>query len=244
MRDFGGQCIGPGRRVRQRILFRSGSFSALMPDHHALLDSLGIRAVIDLRSIDERANHPSEWVPATAALVHSQISDTNVMLREILSAGITDAQACHASFSKFYTQIPELYAVEFSKMLTLLAQGDVPLIVNCSAGKDRTGVAVALVLTIAGVDRSDISADYMMTRERLHDNPAFMQMLSRRISNGYAALPESAQKVLMGVHLDHLNAAFAQIDLDYGSLSQYLESRLSISQKMQNRIREVLIEDY
>jgi protein-tyrosine phosphatase len=243
LRDFGGQHLGNGRRVRHGNLYRSGSLSALSPADQVMLDQLGIEAVVDLRSIEERLNHPSEWVPATGKVVQSQIPDTKAMLREIFSGDIHDAEVCHRQFSHFYEQIPELYAAEFSEMLAFLADGNMPLLINCSAGKDRTGVAVALVLTVLGVAPSDIFADYMMTNDRLRDNPAFTQMLSGRIMSSYTALPDAARQVLMSVHLDHLNAAFSRIALDYGSVSGYIETRLSISPRMQQQIRQNLTAD-
>jgi protein-tyrosine phosphatase len=242
LRDFGGQKAHGNSRVRRGLLFRSGSLSALAPEDHARLDQLGLRAIVDLRSVMECENHPSEWTAVAAAQVHSPISDTKAMLREIFSGDIDDPQVCHSHFSHFYAQIPELYADDFSKMFALLAQGDVPLLVNCSAGKDRTGVAAALVLHVLGVAKSDIFADYLLTNERLKNNPAFMQMLSGRIMKNYASLPPAAQNVLMSAHEDHLNAAFAQIESTYGGVSQYLETRLSISQDQQGQIRAALTE--
>jgi protein-tyrosine phosphatase len=242
LRDFGGQRVDSNHRVRQNKLFRTGSLSALIPDDHILLDDLGIMAVIDLRSVEERANHPSEWVPANAVYVASPINDTKSMLRELFSGDIDDPETCRDHFSAFYAQIPELYAEEFSNMFALLAQGQVPLLVNCSAGKDRTGVAAALILSLLGVGKDAIFEDYLTTQDRLQNNAAFMQMLSGRIIKSYAALPKAAQNILMGVHTDHLIAAFAKIDADYGGVPAYLTQRLSVSPDQQEQIREILVE--
>jgi protein-tyrosine phosphatase len=241
-RDFGGQILGDSRRVRARLLYRSGSLSALIPDDFSILDELGIKTVVDLRSVQERNNHPSEWNPTEFEHVASPIPDTHDMLREVFSGDIDDPQNCHHHFSAFYAKIPELYAEEFSKMFALLADGAVPLLVNCSAGKDRTGVAAALILNLLGVSKGEIVADYLATQDRLQNNPAFMHMLSGRIIKSYAALPKAAQNVLMGVHADHLNAAFSQIETDYGSAAGYFETRLSLSRCQQDQIRANLIE--
>jgi protein-tyrosine phosphatase len=241
-RDFGGQPVGDARRVREGLLFRCGSLTALGAGDHALLDSLGIAAVVDLRSVVERANHPSEWVPIDAATVCSPISDTKVMLHSIFSGELSDPLICHDHFSGFYARIPELYANEFSDMFALLADGTAPLLVNCSAGKDRTGVAAALILSVVGVNKEAIFADYLETQQRLDNVPGFIQMLSGKILKNYAALPEAARTVLIGVHRDHLAAAFAQIDGDYGSVADYLAVRLSVSHNQQDQIRAHLTE--
>jgi protein-tyrosine phosphatase len=241
-RDFGGQLLGEGRQVRHNILFRSGSLSALIDDDFTILGGLGIKAIVDLRSVQERHNHPREWTPAHIVQVDSPIMDTRGMLHELFLGDIDDPQICHTHFSGFYAQIPELYAEEFSKMFAFLAKNEVPLLVNCSAGKDRTGVAAALILCMLGVSKSDILADYLATEDRLQNNPAFMQMLSGRIIKSYAALPLAAQNVLMGVHADHLNAAFAHIENEYGSVANYFEARLSISPEQQDQIRANLTE--
>jgi protein-tyrosine phosphatase len=242
LRDFGGQSLGGGRRVRSGKLFRSGGLSALMETDIEMLDRLGIRAVVDLRSVQERINHPSEWKSGAAEQVNSKITDTKAMLSEIFSGDINDPKVCHDRFSTFYARIPELYADEFAQMFALIARGEVPVLVNCSAGKDRTGVAAALILTILGVSKEEIFADYMATEERLRNNPAFMQMLSGKIIKSYAALPPAAQNILMGVHPDHLAAVFAYIENEYRSVAHYLEARLSISQDQQDQIRENLTE--
>jgi protein-tyrosine phosphatase len=241
-RDFGGHSLDDARRVRSNMLFRSGSLSGLIADDFKILDGLGIRAIVDLRSVQERGNHPREWTPANIAQVESPIADTKGMLHELFSGNIKDPDICHAHFSGFCGQIPELYAEQFSKMFALLADNKVPLLVNCSAGKDRTGVASALILTMLGVSKRAILDDYLATGDRLQNNPAFMQMLSGRIIKSYAALPVVAQKVLMGVHADHLSAAFAHIENEYGNVTNYFETRLSISPEQQDQIRANLTE--
>jgi protein-tyrosine phosphatase len=98
-----------------------------------------------------------------------------------------------------------------------------PVVVNCSAGKDRTGIATALVLTALGVPYATIKQDYLLS------NGAYgMDSLKRDLSSPMAALAPDAAAALAGVDGSYLDATFAGLRKQYGSVDNFLASELGV----------------
>lgn len=175
-------------------------------------------------------------------IVSSGKRDTDTMLAPILEAGDGDEAEWHRRFSQFFAQIPELYAEEFTAMFGSLVAGEIPLLVNCSAGKDRTGVAAMLILAALGVDHEVAIADYLQSGERLRGDPAFVEMLSTTVLDGFGRLPPHARAVMLGTHRQHADAALASVVTGYGSVEGYLIGRLGFSSEALQLMRERLTE--
>ena len=113
------------------------------------------------------------------------------------------------------------------------------MLINCSAGKDRTGVAAALVLTVAGAPKAAIAEDYLAT------NAADFSVLYAGRDDGparmYRQAPHRLHPVLTA-DLDYLDAAYAVFDAEHGGIDGYVRDALGVDAAMQERIREVLLE--
>jgi len=238
-RDLGGLPAAGGRRVRYGRIYRSSSLARLTDDDVNTIEQLGLRTVIDLRTKAERLRGPSRWGLGVANLVESPKRDTADMLASLLDAGEV---AWRDRFSDFYARIPELYADEYSKMFRALASGNTPLLVNCSAGKDRTGVAVMLVLVTLGVDHESAISDYLLSAERLRGDPGFADMLSTTVAEGFGRLPPEARAVMLGADRAHIETALQAIRDDFGSVPNYLIHRLALSADAIEAMRHHLTE--
>lgn len=151
LRDVAGLITADGRRVRAGILLRSAlpESDDVVPDDLAWPPSV----VIDLRSPFELQNgHP---------LQHLEPRLVNLPLLQALRPGRHSSETLTA----LYQMVLEDAAHLLVDLVHEIADADGPVLVHCAAGKDRTGVSVALVLRLLGVTHDDVMADYILTEQ-------------------------------------------------------------------------------
>lgn len=141
--------------MRWRVLYRSGSMHFLTPADYAFLEGLGIRNVCDFRDNLERKREPVKWPKSKALRIFSDDYTLDSSGLFPAGGGTPTAEQARAAFTKFYPQLLVTFNGQYRRMFGELLAGRVPLAFNCSAGKDRTGVAAALVLTALGATSSD-----------------------------------------------------------------------------------------
>lgn len=163
-RDLGGKRTRDGACVRTGLLFRSATFAnTTAADATALVRRTGLHVYYDLRSPREieRFGGPAELM---AAGVRWQRMPIDMPSDDpIFQAPVRDA----AAWSAFYLRMVEQRGDQIGRLLHEWAHGDVPAVFGCSLGKDRTGVATALLLAALGVDDAAIADDYMNTTRQL-----------------------------------------------------------------------------
>jgi protein-tyrosine phosphatase len=168
-RDLGGYATADGRRVRWGRVYRSDSLETLTPADLARLDELGIRLVCDLRRDEERAAAPSRVVGhGELRIEHLPIggiaAETRDMAGRMLRGEIPEVSA--ATMAGVYLTILDLHPDSFGAVVSHAGDAaSLPMVVHCTAGKDRTGVASALLLAALGVDDETIAADYELSNE-------------------------------------------------------------------------------
>lgn len=209
-RDLGGYLAADGRMVRWGRIYRSGSMVGLTEWDYEYLSHLGVRVICDLRSTSERATEPTKWA---GPQVLSRDYDIDMdRYRRDLGAQPTE-ESTRTAMVRNYERLPYEQAEMYAKILTELAAGRAPLTLNCSAGKDRTGLAAALILSALDVPRSTIFADYLLSNE------------ARARTQGQVAAV-------------YLKTAFATIEKNEGSVSAYFDQRLGLSAADIQRLRE------
>ena len=247
-RDLGGYRTGDGRRIRWRVLFRSGVLSYLTAEDWRHLSGLGVRTVCDLRAPHERAREPVQPRPRDVHWDEWDYDPRDVSLRSHLTAHTAlTAETARSSMTALYRQLPGRFATQFAGLFQRLAAGDTPLIFNCSAGKDRTGVASALVLSSLGVTRDDVLADYELTNEAVDlERELFTHPRSTvGVGDEHDHLTRLAPDVrvpLLAAHAEYLDAAYDQIDADYGSVAGFVRDCLGVSDTELSGLRDRLLE--
>jgi protein-tyrosine phosphatase len=159
-RDVGGYAARDGLAVRRGRIFRSAGLDRLTAGDVAALDRLAIVAVFDLRSGAERRHAPSAWSPGPHGTYVFR-SGRKRPLIDMAAAHPTDLDGALALMDDFYRELPVAMGHAFSEIVARIGVGDSPCLIHCSAGKDRTGVAVAILLTALGVARETVVEDYV-----------------------------------------------------------------------------------
>ena len=246
-RDLGGYTTADGRRLRWGRLFRSGVMSYLTPGDCAQLDTLGIRAVCDLRTQPERNNEPTHWLKPGVDHLYWNYDRGHIRLRTYMTAeSELTQQSVNQAMQQLYRTFPNSLAEQFSGLLQRIAAGALPMVFHCSAGKDRTGIAAALILDCLDVPREQILEDYTLSNTSVDlERELFTHRRSVGVGNDFAYLKHVDPVVrapLLRALPEYLDAALMQIEQDYGSVSQYVQTRLGITATMRQCIQTELLE--
>jgi protein-tyrosine phosphatase len=234
-RDLGGYTTADGRRVKPGLIFRSGELSNLTPQDYRSLSTLGLRTIYDLRTDGERATAQTMWA---AGPVQTFVSPKRGSPLAGLTGRLTPAQARSAILG-FYRQMPMAYAPEFKGIFQELLGDQAPLLFHCTAGKDRSGLAAALILTALGVPRAEVLSDYELTNRYLD-----LADLQRAGPNSalLTRLPPDVAQVFLAADPAYLEASFQAIDQNYGSIDAYFASALSIGPAQKAKLRSLYLQ--
>lgn len=236
-RDFGGYPTIDGRHVRRGMLFRSGVMAHVDEQDASMLRSLGIVTICDLRTLDERRRQPTAWPgPATEILADDGAASTATLHAILAEPGAT-GEDMTAAMVELYAELPFKHRSMYGLLLRRLAEGHAPLVVNCSAGKDRTGVAVAILLRALGVAPALVEEDYLASNH-LIDLPRLLA------DSGYRNLHRNQPDLtsaMMAVTPAYLAAAFEAMEARSGSFEAYLSNALEIDAGDLARIRALLL---
>jgi len=240
-RDMGGYPAADGRRVKWRHLYRSGAMSQLTPADCAALATRGIRMVVDLRSTREQAEAPTLWCADAGVTYWSRDHDESFgHLHDMLDKGLATAEDAQAVMVFGNAHLPRQQAEAFAALFRALAEGEVPVAFNCTAGKDRTGGAAALVLAALGVDRETITADYLLTNHAVDLRTAFKRPASPAQASRYAALDPGVGEAIRVVRPEYIAAFLDALDAEWGGVENYL-AELGIKGDALSEIRALLL---
>lgn len=241
-RDFGAYEGAGGRPIRAGTLYRSAQFGEATPEDLAKLKTLSITVQADLRRPDERERHGHRWpVEGVTILKSDKGRAKDAPHVRFLERAAVDADEARDWMTDYYREAPykeqhvETFRAWFAALDTM--KEDQAAVVNCAAGKDRTGILCALTHHILGVDRAAIDEDYMLTNQaadvatRL---PEMARMFNLHIGKDY---PDQVYHPFVGVDLVFLNAAFETIKDKSGDTDTYLSETLGITKEMRDRLR-------
>jgi len=230
-RDLGGYLTRDGRRLRWGRLYRSAHLAHLTPQDLAALQALGVTRSADFRGLAESQHLSYSWPQLTR---HALVVEPTVVQRAqaMLESGegLTVA-ATEELMHDTYRSFVQTYSPRFAQFFTLLQQGDAPLVFHCTAGKDRTGWAAALLLTALGVDEEQIMQDYLLTNS-----------LFRRPAQMYGHMSAEVLDVLWRVQPSFLMASVELARAQHGSVDRYLSEALGVDAQVRKRLAELYLE--
>jgi protein tyrosine/serine phosphatase len=242
-RDYGGYATAGGGRLRSGWLYRSGQHVGATAADLERIAGLNLAAVIDMRSDREREVAPCARPEGFGARVLF-VGDREVEAAPHIAAAdkVNDPDTAARRMVESYAGMA--FRPAFRKVInhyfTALAEADGPVLIHCMAGKDRTGMAVALLHRALGVAREDWLADYLLTN--------ITGNVEARIAAGAVhvreafgrELDDATVRVLMTVRPEFIDSGLAAIDAQHGGVASYLAS-CGIDAALLSRLRERLI---
>ena len=244
-RDFGGYATAAGRGIRPGRLYRSAHHGQATDADLAAIAALDIAVVVDLRRGEERQRTPSRRHDGFAARLiendgNEAVSDPFV---EFIKTSDASEQAFRDYMLGYYRNAPfdHRHLDLFSRYFRALGEAEGPVLIHCTAGKDRTGLLAALTHHVAGVHGDDVLADYLLTNtvasfdRRL---PAVAQMI---VDLSGRTPTDAAVRTAVSVYAAYLEAAFAEIEAAHGGLDAYLENELGVDARLRAAVEDHLL---
>jgi protein-tyrosine phosphatase len=247
-RDLGGYRTEDGRRVRWRRVFRSGAMSSLTAQDATLVQGLGIRVICDLRTLTERQREAVRWAGSEVVRLEWDYDPNHIRLGDMESAADVSEQDARDVVIAFYRKLPSLFEQQYTGLFAQLAAGNLPLLFGCSAGKDRTGVAAALLLACLGVQPEQVITDYTLTDQVVDLEGVLLSARAQTIGFGQEhryilKMSAAGRRPLLRSSPEYLEAAFDQIRRDHTSVEAYLRKRLGVTDDAAASIRAHLLEE-
>ena len=244
-RDLGGYETQDGRTVKWGKVYRSDNLHSLTDEDVDYMKRLNIKSVVDFRSNEEREDEPDRLTPSMTQVLlpiqfrPKEIDDgTTKDLIKDLTFGNLDATNLLYDFNiAIVKQFTEEYKTFFRHIVDNNAE---PLVLHCTAGKDRAGFASAMVLSILGVPREKIIEDYLLTNTYVKDH-VDSEMLEIELKTFFQADTDNLRKINL-VEERYIQAAFDTIDSHWGGMDQYISEGLNLTEEDINKIKDYYLE--
>ena len=234
-RDLGGYATADGRSTRWRTLFRSdGLYRLRGADDMSRVMQLGLKSVIDLRT--EREQREQGIFP---------IDDIEVTFHHLSIVDVTWSDTETPEFDdevEFlvwgYRDMLEIGSSRFADAMHVLAQTDsLPAVFHCAAGKDRTGVLAALLLSSLGVDDAHICADYGLTQDAMQRTIAWSKVHRPELAERYATIP----KAYLAADPRAMQIILAELAQRHGSVRNYVRE-IGVADNTVDALSNLLLE--
>lgn len=225
-------------------VFRSGEMSELTATDLGTLESIGIRRVIDLRSEQESAARPDRLPPAASYVAIRLLpGTTGSAVEEILKTGELSA---FPPWADVYRSAVREHATAFASLLRMVADPrGRPVVFHCTTGKDRTGIAAALLLSLLGVGWEEIEEDFLRSNDLLRPHAAHFvdRMLNELDAHGVRIGEEARGQFgrFLEVDASYLAAARREMIALNGSVDSYIRESLGIGETLTRALRDQLL---
>ncbi len=246
-RDLGGYTTCDGGRVRRGRLFRSQSLAQLSDADVDALHRLGVQLVCDLRSDGERRRAPNRLHPQFGGerLEIGIDADLRANGNPFLAAVMADPTptAARGVMLSIYGDLPGAFAPIWPRLIDgLLERQRLPALIHCTAGKDRTGFACALLLLALDVPRDEVYRDYLRTRELFPPEPAARELMAAFAARSGQPFELEVLLPFATVEVDYLDAALSAIERHHGGVDRYLQDVAGLDAARRGRLRALLVE--
>lgn len=246
-RDFGGYKTQNGLTIKQGLLFRSGDLANASDNDLKKLSPLGIKTIIDLRTKKEKKNKPDR-LPDNSGIksIHIPIKvtlhDESPFIWQLLS--LLFGKARNLDYGQAMKQVYQEYVTdfgsEFSEIIRLASEvRNLPLLIHCAGGKDRTGFAGGLIQLVLGVPVEAVIDDYLKSNDYLND--ARDEFYDRLNKLSFFGVSSAKFAPIFEARREYLEAAFDQISHDFGSVDDYVREGLGCSDDFMLSLKALLL---
>jgi len=244
-RDVGGYATLEGKHVKTGVLYRSDDLADLSPIGLETFAALGVKRVYDLRGEGERESNPNR-LPEGSSIELVEIPmyfpamDPALMQHRILTGKVKQGDF-HQLMMDAYRHFALEERPQLATILRDLSEPDgLPALIQCTHGKDRTGIAVALTLRAVGVPQETVVQDYMLSNKFWESEASRLSCFASCAS--FFQTPRSEVRALLEVRPEYLEAAFEAIDEHYGSFENYLDQGLRVDEPTLQMLQSTLLE--
>jgi protein-tyrosine phosphatase len=241
-RDIGGYLGADGRAVRWRRVFRADNPGSLTAADLREISALGIRTVCDLRRPNEQDIAPSRLVGTDGVEVHVHSIGGDAAQRYALTARMLAGEIRSFTVDEVvdvYLRLLRDFPESFSAAVALAAEVDrLPLLVHCTAGKDRTGLVIAAILEMLGVSDADIAHDYLLS-ERGHHEGRVRDLLPQLTAVG---IRYEDVAPFLGADPAVMRGTLQGVREEWGGFAGYLQAVAGFERRFGDRLRAALLE--
>lgn len=231
-----------GKTLRKGVFYRSGHLNNLKRKSFDKFQRLGIKEVIDLRNEREITANPDHLPENLMYKKYSAFEDQGDQLsqaKKLVLKGKVNANDADKRMIDFYREYVTENPETIKKIITEILDSDQPVLYHCTAGKDRTGIITALILSILKFDKATIYNDYLLSNNFRQKLVMKRLRLAHNLHFLYPKMDVKVLEKLSWIESDYLDAAFNEIDNKYGSIDVYIQKVLGISEdKRESYIRK------
>jgi protein-tyrosine phosphatase len=237
LRDIGGYQTSDGRYVKWGKVFRTGNLVHLNDEDMGYLADVGINLVCDMRSTVKIEGSPDR-LPPGADYLHTAIYEDEFS-REIFPLMLFRRHELGEALARGYRNWPDTGAHAYGRFFESLADpANLPAMFHCTAGKDRVGIAAAILLSLLGVPDETIIADYSLS------NWVFDDLYGEFVEAdqvGRLGIPNEDVKIMLSANPEWIKRTLSFVHTQYGDAATYLRRAAGLSQSTIDAIRENLL---
>lgn len=241
-RDLGGYLTKEGLQVKTGLIYRSDALDNLSEQDIETLNQLGLHTVVDFRSHIERRLEPDVLPDTVEKKLNLQIgieAVDPVAFRKRFLSGKVNGEQFRQMIIDGNRQMAREGEKPFGTLLqTLVDDPQQPLVFHCAGGKDRTGLASAILLSLLGVPHKTIIEDYLLTNHYRHEHH---QASAAKLNQLYPEIGPGLNQARMA-NAEYLQAGLDEIYSNYGSMENYAEQVLKISKEDIQTLRRLYLQ--
>ena len=244
-RDLGGIKTASGKTLKKRMLLRGTDLSKIKGvDIVRLKNDYNLKTIIDLRTNKEAAEKPDRKIDGVSYNLMPIFGEAVIGISHEKKVHSIKSLVCLPPMESLYREMVSRENLDnitaVLRKILLLPENEYSVVFHCSAGKDRTGVIAALLLTFLGADRNDVIDDYLYTNrgKRVKANLAYVGGVLLKRNRSFA---RKVKNYLLAEEA-YIQASLSAIEKKYGSLGNYFDQELKFSEEETRRIKAKFLE--
>lgn len=246
-RELGGYRSSDGRHIKDGILFRSGAPGYMNEEERKHFEELGVKVIIDFRSLEESKEVPDPDFPNTTyihmpAMKNPEGEDIDFSPAHIfkLLPKTPTKNIARGAIDRFYDLLI-FHNSAYKEMFNLLLEEQVPMLFHCTAGKDRTGVAAILIMLALGVSEETIEKDYLLTNK--YRSAKIKEVLDHyRLIHHFSKTLKIILTFSQGVLPHGCQYVFDRIKEKYDSYDDYFLNEYGLTKEDLDRLKDLCLE--